>query len=1514
MGTSYKRLSIKLETVQNCGQGLGCKENLCPKKTKLIGKANEIDIYISGQKCIALLDSGSQIRSVSVNMCKKLGLEVKPLEDIFLRLNGAGGHSLEYLGYSEAKLEFPGVPFEPCNALLLVVPQTDYHERVPVLLGMNILEACLGETDDFNSFSNVPSAWNSALQSFIHMKQVVSHSGSLGNVRTTKKVTVPASAQAIIHCHSRPVSTLCVPVKVAIDESMRTQLPGGLVLTPSVHFLNAGVNSHRVKVLVHNISDRDITIPAKFDIADMYNVDIVHSIDQPDHKVGEFREVSCSSQINTEVHDPLDLPDIAESEFQHFFKETLMKNLEPPQVEEVLKELSHWRHVFSLHDLDLGHTDLVKHKIQLTSDKPIKEVPRRIPPSMIEEVRNHINEMLSLGVIRKSSSPYASNVVLVRKKDNSLRFCIDYRRLNSITVKDAYALPKIDNSLDALYGSKWFSALDLKSAYWQVELQEEDKHKTAFVVGSLGFYECQRMPFGLTNAPATFQRLIETCMGDLHMSSCLLYLDDIVIYSKTYEEHLEKLIAVFKKLERAGLKLKPQKCSMFQKEIKYLGHIVSEQGVKTDPDKITAVTKWPTPTTVTELQSFLGFASFYRRFIKGFSKIAKPLHEATQGLYPNSKKKQRKLSSQKLVWGSAQQQAFNELKSRCTTTPVLAYADFHKPFILHVDASFDGLGAALYQEQDGKERPVAFASRGLSQSERRYPVHKLEFLALKWAVTEKFHDYLYGSHFEARTDNNPLTYVLTTAKLDATGQRWISQLGNYNFNIVYRSGRKNIDADGLSRIRWPQECEDVSSQSVHAVIEGTAVEHGFLENLCLPDIDSLESYLHNIDDLDYPVNDSSSFPGFDIATCASIQIKDPKDWAHIQLRDTTLGQIISLLKDNHTQIDLQNPEVRALYKVRESLVLDADQVLQRKHMTDDKENYRLVLPLDYRNLALKLCHDDLGHLGRDRTLALLQERYWPGMMASVVNHIKKCGRCLRRKEPVNQRAPLVNIKTSQPLEMICMDFLKLEPSKGNIENILVITDHYTKYAQAYPTKNQSAATTAKILFENFIVHYGFPAKIHSDQGGSFENQIMKHLCKITGNDKVRTTPYHPMSNGLTERFNRTLLGMLGTLENHQKANWKKYIAPLVHAYNCTKHDSTGYTPHYLMFHHHPRLPVDLVFQTGRNQEVPKSYPEYVKSLKKRLEHAYQLASKRIDNAQKNQKDNYDKKIRGATIEVGDRVLLRNVSLRGKQKLADKWQEQVFLVVDQPNFSIPVFKIRPEKGDGNVKVVHRNLLLPIGYIPERKHLPDDVPERKHLPDDIPERKHLPDDVPKRKHLPDDVPERKNLPDDVSECKNLPDTSDVTLLDDNSDEDEYVPVYKPVPAPRHRNGSVVQPEPVVHEPELRVPDPAVLQPDTGIEESYQSEDDSNHPNESMIMDHHHEDYDTSSSSEEENEGHQSEVHQADTPYLRPRDKIKPPSRYNPEIFKISKMLQLMPKQEMLETVQCLLLLVSEKMKAL
>ena len=321
--------------------------------------------------------------------------------------------------------------------------------------------------------------------------------------------------------------------------------------------------------------------------------------------------------------------------------------------------------------------------------------------------------------------------------------------------------------------------MDLKSSYWQVEIEENHKHKTAFRVGNLGFFECNRMPFGLTNAPATFQRLIETCMGDLHLNSCLLYLDDIVVFSRSFEEHLTRLEAVFQRLHQAGLKLKTSK------------------------------------------------------FIRNFSQIARPLYEVTTGV--PSKRNKIKICPG-FRWGPKQEDAFKKLKDLVTSAPVLAFANFNKPFILHTDASAESLGACLYQEQDDNtERPIAFASRGLSQSERNYPAHKLEFLSLKWAVTDKFHDYLYGVPFHVITDNNPLTYIFTTAKLDATSQRWVYALSNYQFSIEYRSGKLNQDADGLSRIRWPEalNIQHVSCNSVQALLSVSTLPAGCSEALVM---------------------------------------------------------------------------------------------------------------------------------------------------------------------------------------------------------------------------------------------------------------------------------------------------------------------------------------------------------------------------------------------------------------------------------------------------------------------------------------------------------------------------------------------------------------------------------------------------------------------------------------------------------------------------------------------------------
>ena len=457
----------------------------------------------------------------------------------------------------------------------------------------------------------------------------------------------------------------------------------------------------------------------------------------------------------------------------------------------------------------------MKHTIKVIDPKPFKERYRRIPPHQYEEVRKYLKEMEAVGAIRRSNSPWASPVVLVKKKDGSLRFCIDLWKLNARTIKDAYSLPRIEESLDCLNGASIFTSLDLKSGYWQVELDDKSIPLTAFTVGPLGFYECIRMPFGLTNAPATLQCLMESCLGEMHLNWCIIYLDNVIIFSKTPEEHIKRLQAVLHKLRSAGLKLKPSKCEFFRDRISYLGHIVSKDGVETDPKKIQVILDWPVPHTVYDVRSFLGFTNYYRKFMFRYSQIAKPLNGLISG--ENAKRKKAPVD-----WQNCHQEAFNKLKRLCSEAPILAYADYKKPFRVYTDASEIGLGAVISQKQGEKEPIIAYASCSLNKAERRYDAHKLEFLALKWAVTDRFHEYLYGSEFEVFTDNNQLTYIMTSAKLDATGQHWVAALSIYNFQIYYRSGKTNTNADALSRIPWDasevQECKKMDRITVQATM------------------------------------------------------------------------------------------------------------------------------------------------------------------------------------------------------------------------------------------------------------------------------------------------------------------------------------------------------------------------------------------------------------------------------------------------------------------------------------------------------------------------------------------------------------------------------------------------------------------------------------------------------------------------------------------------------------------------
>ena len=384
----------------------------------------------------------------------------------------------------------------------------------------------------------------------------------------------------------------------------------------------------------------------------------------------------------------------------------------------------------------------------------------------------------------------------------------------------------------------------------------------------------------------------------------------------------------------------------------------------------------------------------------------------------------------------------------------------------------------------------------------------------------------------------------------------------------------------------------------------------------------------------------------------------------------------------------------------DKLHIDSDGVLRRK----TSEHDQIVLPTKYRTLVYRELHDEMGHLGSERVFQLANQRfYWPGMRTDIEHYATRVCQCLKQKRPhVQSRAPMASIVTTQPFELISIDFVHLERSAGGYEYILVLMDHFTRYSQAYATKNKAAHTVAEKLYNDFILKFGYPARIHHDQGGEFENQLLNSLEKICGVRHSRTTPYHPQGNGQVERFNQTLLAMLRTLPEQKKSRWREFLNKVVHAYNCTKHASTGFSPFFLLFGRSPRRPIDLIFDTkptaGRNST--ENYPEYTRKWRKAMTEAYQLASKRSQDGQRQSKEQYDRRVRSTVLQPDDRVLVRNLNEKGGPgKLRSHWEQEIYRVIKRVEENAPVYQVVSERNpDGRMHTLHRTLLLPCDDLP------------------------------------------------------------------------------------------------------------------------------------------------------------------------------------------------------------------------
>ena len=496
---------------------------------------------------------------------------------------------------------------------------------------------------------------------------------------------------------------------------------------------------------------------------------------------------SCLEMLGTGIVESDGGDEVMESEMPSFEQTESVHNVHIGPIDEtksvkIQELLGKFGDVFT--DVP-GKTELIEFKIKLTTTDPVKSKAYQVPHAVRETVKQEIDAMMKLGVIEKSESAYASPIVLVHKPDGKVRFCIDYRKLNAITVFDPEPIPNVEDLLGQISDGKFFTKLDLAKGYWQIPVMKEDREKTAFVTSEGGLFQFTVLPFGLVNAPAVFSRMMRKLLEGIN--HVVNYIDDILIFTDTFEQHIETVGKVLKRLREVGLTARPSKCCVAYKSLEFLGHVVSEGIIRPVPEKVDAILAAQRPCTKKEVRSFLGLVGYYRKFIPNFSAIAAPLSDLTKHGKPNN-----------VEWGQPQELAFKTLKSRMATSPILHLPDTDRTYVVRTDASDKGLGAVLMQEVEGEKFPICFASKKLLKREQAYSVIEKECLALVWAV-KKFHLYLYGRQFEIETDHHPLAYIAKTKLLNSRVMRWALSLQPYRYVVRVIRGKDNVGADFLSR-------------------------------------------------------------------------------------------------------------------------------------------------------------------------------------------------------------------------------------------------------------------------------------------------------------------------------------------------------------------------------------------------------------------------------------------------------------------------------------------------------------------------------------------------------------------------------------------------------------------------------------------------------------------------------------------------------------------------------------------
>ncbi|CAF3381404.1 unnamed protein product, partial [Rotaria sp. Silwood2] len=911
------------------------------------------------------------------------------------------------------------------------------------------------------------------------------------------------------------------------------------------------------------------------------------------------------------------------------------------------------------------HSDSSNRSSQLSNNNtrtPIPHVINTIPhsppasraytqPDREEVIYEFIQEFLKAGLISESNSLYAAPAILVKKKDNSFRFVVDYRLLNAITIKDSSPLPNMEDTIFKLgKGFSYFSKLDLKSGFYQIPINENDKEKTAFIT-PFGLYQFNVLPMGLRNSPPTFQKVMTETLKSCRQFS-LVYLDDIIVFSKSFSDHLDHLQSVLSALQQKNLILNPPKCELAVPQINYLGHTINKNSIKPMNEKIEAILRIKEPRTLPQANRFLGSLGWYRKFLPKFAEVAAPIHAVTNLTRPNRRK---------FKWQAAQSKAFHQLKEMLTTEPLfLHFPVDNLPVVLTTDASDIGIGGVLQQEVNGQLRNLYYHSQVITPCQRKYSTIEKEALAI-YKCLDRMRSFVLGRNIIIMTDHCPLCYIMQKSINNKRVNRITHLIQEYNIDkVVHIRGQYNCLPDYLSRYS-KEPFDDIfdieyglASKS-HSILSSATFNNG-TKNLTSDSpvsstnpnvlaVMTLRPRKHRVDYTKEHISDGNDVNNHH-------DYIDTSDSRH--KRKSKVASKISQNYFDITQLQAEQDRDTKIQNIIKNLSTTSN---PSSFILEDNKLYKLIscqnssnriikalyLPSSMINSLLKACHDDPltgAHFSTDRIYYKIRPHFWwPGMKATIQRYVKSCSLCTQFNiDRAKRYGHLCSIPPPEgPFTLIGIDFCgPLPRTPRENQYVLIITDYFTRHITGLALPNCTAETAARALFDDFFCKFGIPSVILSDRGTHFQNKLMENLQNLIGYNHIYSTPYHPQTNGVAERFNATFVAQISKLQNAQHNNWDEYLQAVVFAYNTGVHKSTKFSPYELLYGRTARLPIHI---------QPKEFTflkpnDYFEQLKKTLRIFHQASRDNILCQQQANQAYYNKNRLDPQLKLGDKVFTR----------------------------------------------------------------------------------------------------------------------------------------------------------------------------------------------------------------------------------------------------------------------------------